>query len=59
MVKEKSGRIGFIQGQGKVREFCVRGQEVSNSLVKINEKSGNLLQIILSDLIRLGGKIFK
>ena len=46
-VKEK---LDIIQSQGKVREFCVRGQEVSNSLVKINEKSGNLLQIILSDV---------
>ena len=39
-VREKSGKFVFLQGQGKVREFCKMVREIRKSS-KVREKSGN------------------
>ena len=46
LVREKSGKfVFFLQGQGKVREFCKMVREIRKSS-KVREKSGNF-KIIL------------
>ena len=45
VVREKSGKKLFFQGQGKVREFHKKSE---NSVIigKVREKSGNFVQLI-------------
>ena len=42
LVREKSGKFDFFQGQGKVREFCKLVREILNTK-KVREKSGNFI----------------
>ena len=37
---KSQGNLFFLQGQGKVREFCIMVREIRNSS-KVREKSGN------------------
>ena len=41
LVREKSGKY-FLQGQGKVREFCKLVRQILNTK-KVREKSGNFI----------------
>ena len=38
---KSQGNLVFLQGQGKVREFCKMVREISKSS-KVREKSGNI-----------------
>ena len=40
LVRKSQGNLFFLQGQGKVREFCKMAREIRKSL-KVSEKSGN------------------
>ena len=42
VVREKSGNFIFLQGQGKVREFCKLIREILNTQ-KVRQKSGNFI----------------
>ena len=50
----------FFQGQGKVREFCIRPGSVHIPIYEVNEKSGNFFLKVATDFyeIHVSCKLF-
>ena len=56
LVREKSGKFVFLQGQGKVRKFCKMVMEIRNSL-KVRENSGNFKRVFVQTPQKLNKQI--